>query len=429
MDAKPSPQQRALAVFPAGISNGEFGLPESDLVVMSKGEGCRLWDQSGREFLDFSMGWGSCLVGHARPEVVEAVRRQAALGSNFAYLNDHALALAEEICRLSPAAARLRFCASGTEATMYCQRLARAFTGRAKILKFEGAYHGANEAGVTSLFASGRVPFPSPEHTSAGTPLVDAGLLVAPYNDLDATSRIVEAHKDELAAILMEPLQRCTPPEPGFLEGIRALCDATDVLLIFDEVVTGFRLAYGGAQEYYGVVPDLVAYGKALGGGYPIGAFGGRAEVMDWVNEHRIGGSDYVWMASTLGGNPISTAAANATLEVFRSDGTYERLHGLGQYLRRGLAAVLEARGLTAQVIGDGPLAQIVFSDRPVRDHRSTLAADKARARAVMLGLFQRGIFLNPMGTKLYLSIAHDEAVCDELCRRLEDTLAAIAPG
>ena len=150
---------------------------------------------------------------------------------------------------------------------------------------------------------------------------------------------------------------------------------------------------------------------------------------MDWVNEHRIGGSDYVWMASTLGGNPISTAAANATLDVFRSDGTYERLHQLGQYLRRALASVLEARGLTAQVIGDGPLAQIVFSDRPVRDHRSTLAADKALARAVMLGLFQRGIFLNPMGTKLYLSIAHDEAVCDELCRRLNDTLEAIAPG
>ncbi len=416
---------RALAAFPAGISNGEFGLPPEALIAIERGQGAKLWDVDGREYLDFSMGWGSGLVGHARPEVVEAVTRQAPLGSNFAYLNRHALALAEEIRRVSPASQRLRFCASGTEATMYCQRLARAFVGKPKLLKFEGAYHGANEAGVTSLFPSKNLDFPQPELTSAGTPSVAGELLVAPYNDLARTTAIVQAHRHELAGVIMEPLQRCTPPEPGFLEGVRTLCTENSLLLIFDEVVTGFRLAYGGAQEYYGVVPDLVAYGKALGGGYPIGAFGGRADVMDLVNEHRIGSDSYVWMASTLGGNPISTAAAGAALGVFRQPGTYEHLHGLGNKFREMLRKLLRERQLTAQVIGDGPLAQIVFSDRKVNDYRSTARGDKVRARKMMLGLFARGVFINPIGTKLYLSLAHDEAICAAFCDRLDDALAA----
>ena len=419
--------ERALGVFPAGISNGEFGLPPERLVVIARGEGCRLWDADGKEYLDFAMGWGSCLVGHARPEVVEAVRAQAPLGANFAYLNTHALALAEEIRRLSPAVETLRFCASGTEATMYCLRLARAFTGRPKVLKFEGAYHGANEVGVTSLFPSRLLDFPEPEPTSAGIPAIERQILVAPYNDLEATEAIMAVHAHELAAVIVEPLHRCTPPRPGFLKGLRAACTATGVPLIFDEVVTGFRLAYGGAQEYYGVVPDLVAYGKALGGGAPIGVFGGRAEVMDLVSEHRLGGPDYVWMASTLGGNPVSTAAANATLAVFRTPGTYQRLHALGRHLRDRMIRVLRHRGVAAQVIGDGPLAQVVFSEEPVKDYRSTYRADRARGRAVMLALFDRGVFLNPMGTKLYLSLAHDEAVCEALCDRLDDALGAVS--
>ena len=419
-------QNRALGVFPAGISNGEYGLPEERIVVIEKGVGCRLWDTRGKEFLDFSMAWGSCLVGHARPEVVEAISAQAPNGSNFAYLNTHVLALAEEIQRISPAAQRLRFCASGTEATMYCQRLARAATGRPKILKFEGAYHGANEAGVTSLFPQQAPDYPRPELTSAGTPSMREYLLVAPYNDLEASRRIIAENGAELAGVIIEPLQRCTPPKPGFLEGVRAACTEAGVLLIFDEVVTGFRLAYGGAQEYYGVVPDLIAYGKALGGGYPIGAFGGRTDIMEWTNEHRIGGDDYVWMASTLGGNPISTAAANAALGVFRNPGTYEKLHSLGLYLRDGMSKALAHRQINAQVIGDGPLAQVVFSTDPVFDYRSTKKGDSAMGRALMLALFDRGIFLNPMGTKLYISMAHDEAVCDAMLDRFDDALEEI---
>jgi len=414
---------RAQSVFTAGISNGEYGLAPEDVVVIERGVGPRIWDTSGKEFLDFSMAWGSCLVGHARPEVVEAVTRQAPMGSNFAYLNTQVLALGEEIQRISPAAERLRFCASGTEATMYCKRVARGFTGRHKVLKFEGAYHGANEAGVTSLFPNKMHDFPKPELTSAGTPAMSDNLLVAPYNDLETTVNIIIEHADDLACVIMEPLQRCTPPKEGFLEGIREICWSHGILLIFDEVVTGFRLAYGGAQEYYGVKPDLIAYGKALGGGYPIGAFGGRTDIMEMVSEHRIGGDDYVWMASTLGGNPISTAAANAALSVFRTPGTYARLHAMGHYLRDGMRKVLADQDFNAQIIGDGPLAQVVFSGDPVFDYRSTYKGDKKLGSATMLGLFRRGVFLNPMGTKLYLSVAHDEAIIDDLLGRFEDTL------
>jgi glutamate-1-semialdehyde 2,1-aminomutase len=417
---------RALAAFVGGISNGEYGLPPDAIVAIERGKGAHLWDTTGKQYLDFSMGWGSVLVGHACPEVVQAVTRQAPLGSNFAYLNSEVLALAEEIRRVSPASERLRFCASGTEATMYCLRLARAYAGKPKILKFEGAYHGANEAGVTSLFPGKLLAFPQPEHTSAGTPSVDRELLIAPFNDLEQTAAIIRAHRDELAGVIMEPLQRCTPPEPGFLGGIRQLCTENGLLLIFDEVVTGFRLAYGGAQEYYGVIPDLVAYGKALGGGYPIGAFGGRQAIMDLVDERRIGTDTYVWMASTLGGNPISAAASNAALSVLRRPGTYERLHALGRTFRDALDSVLRARQIVAQVIGDGPLAQVVFTDRPIRDYRSAYRADRARARKLMLGLFARNVFVNPMGTKLYLSVAHDEAICASFCDRFDDALAEV---
>ncbi len=420
----PSLKERSQAVFPAG-SNGEFNLPPELSIVIARGQGARLWDSDGKEYLDFSMGWGSVLVGHARPEVVDAVARQAALGSNFAYVTEAALALAEEIVRVSPASDQVRFCASGTEATMYCQRLARAFTGRPKILKFEGAYHGANEIGVTSLFPRKLYDFPTPEPSSAGiAPLVNDHVLVAPFNDLATTAAIVERHAKDLAAVIVEPLHRCLPPEPGFLQGLRETTKKYDVLLIFDEVVTGFRLAYGGAQEYYGVVPDLVAYGKALGGGYPIGAFGGRAAIMALVREDRLGtDKDYVWTASTLGGNPISTTAAGAALAVFRQPDTYANLHRRGEYLRQGMRRALAERQVRAQVIGDGPLAQVVFSPEPVTDYRSTRKGDSARARALMLDLFARGVFLNPMGTKLYLSILHDEAILDSFLDRFDDAL------
>ncbi|MGB6043866.1 MAG: aspartate aminotransferase family protein [Pirellulales bacterium] len=414
--------RRSLDVFPGG-SNGEFNLPPEMATVLARGEGCRVWAADGQSFYDFSMGWGSVLVGHARPEIVEAVARQAALGSNFSYVTEQSLRLAETIVQLSPACERLRFCASGTEATDYCLRLARAFTGRKKVLKFEGAYHGANPVGVTSLFPTAPPNYPHPDPTSAGIGSSET-VLISAFNDLARTSQILAKHGHEIAAVIVEPLQRCVPPVDGFLEGLRAATAERGILLIFDEVVTGFRLAYGGAQEYYGIVPDLVAYGKALGGGYPIGSYGGRADIMELVREDRLGDAPYVWTASTLGGNPVSCAAALAALGVFAQTGTYDHLHQLGNYLREGMRTVLFEAGIEAQVIGDGPLAQVVFSPRPVRDYRTSQSDDKQTARKVMLELFRRGIFLNPMGTKLYLSLAHDEPVCDEFLNRFADVLS-----
>ncbi len=416
-------RNRALNAFTGGISNGEFGVEAEDIIVIARGKGCKLWDTSGREFIDFSMAWGSCLVGHSRPEVVDAVSKQAPMGSNFAHLNNNVLELAEEIQSISPAAEKLRFCASGTEANMYCQRVARGYKGRNKILKFEGAYHGADETGVTSLFPKQMLDYPTPEPTSAGVLDIDKLLLVAPYNNLSAAQEIIEEHKNDIAAVIVEPLQRCIPPEKGFLEGLRKICTTNNLLLIFDEVVTGFRLAYGGAQEYYGVVPDLIAYGKAMGGGYPIGAFGGKKDIMEMVNEQRIDCDNYVWMASTLGGNPISSSAGLAALSVYRQPKTYDRLHQLGKYLRDGMRKVLSLRQLKGQIIGDGPLGQVVFTEEPAINYRAINKGNKELARKVLLSLYRKGVFLNPMSTKLYLSIAHDEGIIDNFLDRFNDAL------
>ena len=417
------PASRSWRAFPAG-SNGEFGLPADLSTVIASGEGCILRDVQGQEFLDFSMGWGSVLLGHAHPSVTDAVIRQASLGSNFAYVSEPSLTLAEEIIRLSPACEQVRFCASGTEATMYCVRLARAASGKNKILKFEGAYHGSHEVGTTSCFAKLLHDWPQSEPLSDGqAEATTQAILVAPFNNLEATAAIIAQHRYDLAAVIAEPLHRCLPPEPGFLEGLRQACDKHGVLLIFDEVVTGFRLAYGGAQERYGVIPDLVAYGKALGGGYPIGLFGGRSEILDLVREQRLGVDRYVWTASTLGGNPVSAAASLAALSELRTDGVYDRLFSLGEYLRQAIRQVLRDRGIEAQVIGDGPLAQMVFCPSPVRSSREIWQGNSALGRRVMLGLFARGVFLNPMGTKLYLSLSHDESACDEFAQRLADVL------
>jgi glutamate-1-semialdehyde 2,1-aminomutase len=310
---------------------------------------------------------------------------------------------------------------------MYCLRLARAFTGRPKILKFEGAYHGAHDTGVASLFPANPPDFPRAVSSSAGVePSAAANLLTAPFNDLATTRAIIARHADELAGVIVEPLQRCLAPVEGFLAGVRQAAHEAGALLAFDEVVTGFRLAYGGAQEYYGVTPDLVAYGKALGGGLPLGAFGGRRDVMSLVCEDRLGESDYVWTASTLGGNPVSAAAASAALAIYRADGVYEQLHRMGAYLRRLMQSVLEARGVAAQVIGDGPLAQVVLADGEPRDYRSSRHRDSATARRLMLELFERGVFLNPMGTKLYLSLAHDEAACDQFAEIFAAAIDAV---
>ncbi|MEO1496212.1 MAG: aminotransferase class III-fold pyridoxal phosphate-dependent enzyme [Planctomycetota bacterium] len=417
--------QRAVASFPAG-SNGEFNLPHDLATVIRRGRGCRVETAEGRDMLDMSMGWGSQLVGHADERITTPVAERLASGANFATLTDASLELAEQLIGISPACDRLRFCASGTEATMYCLRLARAATGRSTVLRFEGAYHGAHDVGVTSMFPTQRLDFPEAEPSSDG--LVahrEGGVLVAPFNDPETAVALIEQHRNELGAVIVEPLQRCLPPEQGFLQALRDATRRAGVPLVFDEVVTGFRLALGGAQERWGVVPDLVAYGKALGGGFPIGVFGGRADLMDIAREDRHGNATYAWTASTLGGNPISATAALATLSVLREDGVYPRLEQLGEHTRNAMRDTLHHLDLDAKVIGTGPLAQIAFTDNTPRDYRSSQHRDRSVARELMLELFRQGVFLNPMGTKLYLSLAHDERSIDEFQSKLHAALQA----
>ena len=256
--------------------------------------------------------------------------------------------------------------------------------------------------------------FPAANPTSAGiSPAVCRDVLIAPYNDLETTSRIIAENAADIAAVIVEPLHRCIVPAAGFLEGLKSLTRRHGILLIFDEVVTGFRLAYGGAQEYYGVVPDLAALGKALGGGYPVGAVAGRADILDLCDEARLGQEGYVWFASSLGGNPVTAAAALATLEELRRPGTYQRLFAKGERLRSGFRSILAELGIAAQVLGDGPLCALAFTEQKVVDYRTGFRSDREKARAFTLGLFRQGIFLNPMSTKLYLSLAHEDSEID----------------
>ncbi len=424
----PSWRERALAVFPAG-SNGEFGIPPELIPVIARGEGCRVWDTEGRPFLDFTMAWGSALVGHGHPHVREAVTEALADGFNFAAVNRRSVELAERLQALVPCAERVRLVASGTEATMMCLRVARAATGKAKVLKFEGAYHGQHPIGVASLLNGRPVELPQSDPSGTGAPWVEREVLVAPFNDLAATERILTTHSDELAAVIVEPLHRCLTPLPGFLAGLRSVTQRLGIVLVFDEVVTGFRLALGGAQEYYGVVPDLAAFGKALGGGLPIGAYAGRADLMDVVNEHHLPGPRYAWSASTTGGNPVSCAAALAAIRLFSEPGCYPSLQAAGQRFRGHLREALRQAGETGQVLGDGPLAQVAFAAEPVVDQRGWLASNRARGRALMIELLRRGVFLNPMGTKLYLSLAHDDDVLTEFAGRFAEALKATADG
>jgi len=404
---------RSWEVFPGG-SLGEYNLPRELSVVLTRGQGARVYDAAGKEFIDFTMGWGSVILGHGHQKVYEAVVRQAEQGSNFSYVSGPALELAEELVRAVPCAEKVRFCASGTEATMYAVRFARAYKGREKIVKFEGAYHGANEFGTISLFPQQLYDFPAANPTSAGIPKAACDeVLIAPYNDLETTGRIIAENASEIAAVIVEPLHRCTTPVKGFLQGLRDITRKHDILLIFDEVMTGFRLAYGGAQEYYGVIPDLAALGKALGGGYPVGAVVGRADILDLCNEADLGKERFVWFASTVGGNPVTAAAALATLEELRKPGTYQHLFALGEKLRSGFRSMLSELGITAQVLGDGPLCALSFTEEKVIDYRTGFRSDRAKERAFKLGLFRNGIFLNPLSTKLYLSTAHGDDEID----------------
>jgi len=417
--------KRAYQILP-GNSLGSFYLPEGHEFVIQRGTGSKVYDVEGREYLDYVLGSGPMLVGHAHPDVVKAVTAQVAQGSTFYGVNDVAIRLGEKIVAASPCAEAIKFCASGSEATFYALRLARAATGRDKILKFEGGYHGHHDDVMCSVTPQRQVPFPQPVPDSAGIPEDSLRhVLVAPFNDLEQTVAIMRQHRDELAAVLVEPLSRMLAPGPGFLEGLRQATRELGMILIFDEVVTGFRVAWGGAQELYGVMPDLACYGKVIGGGMPLAAVAGRRDIMELANPRKKGSPDYAYVSGTLNGNPVSATAGLATLAVLERPGSYERLRKIGDRLRQGLGAIVARLGMPAQVLGTGPLANIYFSAEPITDYRSSLKADSRVIQQLGRALLERGIMTN-LAAKLYLSLAHTDTDIDRTLEAVEDALTEI---
>lgn len=416
--------------LPGGVL-GRHRYPEEIDHIPVEGSGARIVDTRGRRFIDYSCGGGSLILGYGHPAVVEAVQRQAARSMQFVSIrNPLAIRLAERFTDMVRWADRVRFALSGAEAVMFALRLARAFTGREKVLKFDGAYHGNCDYGLWDAAPAGGAgpgagegegagagaggPMPG----SAGIPRAIEGLVrVAPYNDLEAARRVVRAEWRSLAAVIVEPVQRSYAAHPEFLAGLREVCTAHGVALVFDEVVTGFRHARGGAAEAFDVDPDLGAFGKALGGGAPISAVAGRAEVMDHADPRRGGAaSGYAYVTTSQAGNPLSAAAALATLREVARPGVLEDLHARAAALKEGLRDLLRRRGLEAQVVGFGPLWDVAFSPRPIFDRRSAARADAARNLRFHRGLIRHGVMVRA-GGRSYFSTAHREGEIEETLR------------
>jgi glutamate-1-semialdehyde 2,1-aminomutase len=390
------------------LPGGTFGNVATDIVIRS-GRGGRVWDVSGNEYVDFLLGSGPMFVGHAHPEVMSAVLAQIPYGSTFFANNEHGIRLAAEIVEAVSCAEQVRFVSSGSEADLYAMRVARAFRQRDKILKFEGGYHGMSDYSLMSLAPKRPGNFPQPVPDSPGIPhSVQGEMLIAPFNDAAMAVSLIEEHHDELGGVIVEPFQRLIPPRPGFLQALRDATRAHGIPLIFDEVVTGFRFAYGGAQQYYGVTPDLCTLGKVIGGGYPLAAIAGRADIMAHFDRARIGDERFLVQIGTLSGNPVAAAAGLATLAVLRQPGAYERIFATGRELMAGMSRMLADAGLPAQVVGVPPLFDVVFTADEVVDYRSVLRQDAAMQRRFNAVLRARGVLKGE--SKFYVSLAHDAA-------------------
>ena len=396
--------ERAAAILPAG----GFGNFDSS-VIINRGEGSRVWDIEGKEYLDLLIGSGPMLLGHGHEEVVDAVAAQLSNGFTFFASNPVGIELAEVICAALPCAEKLRFVSTGGEADMFAIRLARAFTGRELIVKFEGAYHGMSDEGQMSLSPNRLVNFPVAEPDSAG--ILDSvrdRVLVAPWNDPDYMDQLFAEHGDKIAAIIAEPMQRIIPPEDGLLNNLRRLCDAHGALLVFDEVVTGFRSAWGGGQEKYGVVPDLCTLGKTIGGGMPVAAIAGRSDILDLFDKS-VAGDKWLMQVGTLSGNPVAATSGLKTLEVLARPGQYDKLRTIGSQIAQILSDALTKSGIPFQIVGDDTLFDVVFTEEPVRNYRDTFHANKARQSKFNAVLRRQGILKASEKIYPHLAITDDD--------------------
>jgi glutamate-1-semialdehyde 2,1-aminomutase len=412
--------ERALELIPGGVNSPVRAMKAVGLdapIFVRRGEGAYLEDVDGNRYVDWVLSWGPLLFGHADPETVEAVTAAAQAGTSFGAPTEAEIELAEEIGDAVPSIEQVRLVSSGTEAAMSAVRLARAVTGRDRVVKFAGCYHGHVDA-LLAQAGSGIATLGIP--STPGVPAaVTADTVVCAYNDLEA----VEAAADErLAAILVEPVagnMGVVPPEPGFLEGLRRVCDETGALLVFDEVITGFRVARGGAQERYGVRPDLTILGKVVGGGLPVGAFGGRRELME-----RLAPAGDVYQAGTLSGNPLATAAGISVLRRLREPDVYADLERRGARLEEGLR---DATGKDACLQRAGAMATLFCRPGPVRNLAEAQGSDPERYGVLFRHLLERGVYLAPSQFEaMFVSLAHGD---EEIARTVEAVADFFAPA
>lgn len=411
----------------AGGGLGLFNLPDEVNLVVREGKGAHVTDIAGKEYIDYHLGSGPALVGHAHPAVVEAVGRQLAKGSTFYFLNEPAIRLAQRLVAAIPCAEELIYTGSGTEATFFALRAARAYRRRDKILKFEGAWHGMHDYALYGTVPTEANDYPRARPDGAGIPTnVAENVLVAPFNETERAVELIREHADELAAVIVEPLQRVLRPIPGFLEAVREATRANGIPLIFDEIVTGFRIAWGGAQEAYGVVPDLATYGKAMAGGFPMACVVGKAEIMGAFDGRRLSRKDLAWASGTLNGNPISATAGLAALDVLSAPGIYDQLHRIGGRLRRGLEEIGRRQGVPLRALGEDAVFGVRFLENPEpRTWMDLQAHDRALGRRWGVECIKRGLLVNP-NEKFYLSIAHTDADVDRTLQVCDEALAAV---
>ncbi len=410
--------------MPGGVNSPvrAFRAVGGDPVVIARGQGAHIWDVDGNDYIDYVASWGPLVLGHAHPSVVQVLQKAAERGASFGALTELEVELARLVCDAVPSIERVRFVNSGTEATMSALRLARAFTGRDKVLKFEGCYHGHAD-GLLAKAGSGVATFGLPD--SAGVPAsYTAETLLAPFNDPDAVARVFDAHPGEIAAVIVEPVPAnmgVVLPEPGFLRFLREATARAGALLIFDEVITGFRLALGGAQMYYGVVPDLTCLGKIIGGGLPVGAYGGRADIMALIAPE-----GPVYQAGTLSGNPMAMAAGIITLRILSNDGLYRGLDVMGATLADGLREAARAAEAPVTVTQLGSMMTVFFAHDAPRDYASAKRADAARYARFFSSMLDQGVYLPPSQFEaMFVSLAHQRADFDRTLDAARTAFAA----
>ncbi len=399
---------RSRKVIPGGVNSPvrAFGAVGGTPVFIAQAKGSRLIDVDGNSYIDYVGSWGPMILGHAHPQVIEAVQQAAAEGLSFGTPTEREAELAELIIEAVPSVQKVRFVNSGTEATMSAIRLARGFTGREKVVKFAGCYHGHSDL-LLSQAGSGVITFGLPDTPGVPKEAVRA-TLTAPYNDTAALEKLFAEFGGEIAAVIIEPVagnMGVVPPAEGYLQAVRKLTREHGALLIFDEVMTGFRVQYGGAQTLYGIEPDLSCFGKIIGGGMPVGAYAGRAEIMAQVAPE-----GPVYQAGTLSGNPVAMAAGIATLRLLQQPGVYEQLEARSAQLAEGLLEAARENGVPAQLNRVGSMCTLFFSKRPVRDFAGSEKSDGRRYARFFHAMLERGIYLAPSRFEaLFTSLAHSE--------------------